>query len=508
MNSESNNKFLSKIVCKDTDKNCAFKEPYSELQFLTDNPATGRPYTEQEITEKKEQYKNMCSLSTTKIQRCCDTNNPLYDTVNSELENSDNKLMVKKLYQAGEHKGYDTCANLDGDCDDSFQPATAHDVCKILSNKNTDEFGSINGPNDFYKLTDKRITNLVADCPPKCDNSEYVPFLKDPLAMKSDKVLERKIIEAVKNDEVETLIVYFNDKRNESVNNILTEGYPGNTLLHESISFRAENCNNFILNNNTVDLEIKNKDGNTPIHLSALQGNSSLTYRLLQLGSSTDTKNFYGDTVLHSAVRSNDLSTVSIVLSQGASVMEKNNLGETPLHTAVMSSGRDLKIIRLLVNIGSDLLTTNNNNSTIVHTLDLFANTKKNAEIRTFLVNSVYESNKENYPNLLRTNPEFSFINVVDEDTGEPLDLKEFENLNKLEIEYPDVNISNTLLYDEKESLPRKTNIKETFTNKKQNNTKTIKREKVDCYSFIYKVSAVFALLIAVLVVLKLMKKI
>ena len=29
----------------------------------------------------------MCSLSTTEIQRCCATNNPLYDTVNSELEN-------------------------------------------------------------------------------------------------------------------------------------------------------------------------------------------------------------------------------------------------------------------------------------------------------------------------------------------------------------------------------------------------------------------------------------
>ena len=36
----------------------------------------------------------------------------------------------------------------------------------------------------------------------------------------------------------------------------------------------------------------------------------------------------------------------------------------------------------------------------------------------------------------------------------------------------------------------------ETFTNKKPNNTNTIKREKVDCYSFIYKVSVVFALLL------------
>ena len=41
------NKFLSKRVCVDTHNHCSFKEPYSELQFSGNNPATGRRYTEE-----------------------------------------------------------------------------------------------------------------------------------------------------------------------------------------------------------------------------------------------------------------------------------------------------------------------------------------------------------------------------------------------------------------------------------------------------------------------------
>ena len=56
------NKFLSKRVCVDTHNHCSFKEPYSELQFLNKNEATGRNFSEEEIEEKTKQYENMCKL--------------------------------------------------------------------------------------------------------------------------------------------------------------------------------------------------------------------------------------------------------------------------------------------------------------------------------------------------------------------------------------------------------------------------------------------------------------
>ena len=45
----------------------------------------GRRFTEEEIEEKNKQYENMCKLSNSTVSRCCDPNNPLYDTVNEKL---------------------------------------------------------------------------------------------------------------------------------------------------------------------------------------------------------------------------------------------------------------------------------------------------------------------------------------------------------------------------------------------------------------------------------------
>ena len=301
-------------------------------------------------------------------------------------------------------------------------------------------------------------------------------------------------------------------------------------MLHESIAHKAENCTNFLLNSDNIDLDRKNKDGNTPLHLAALQGDSSLTFRLIKLGSVSSLVNNIGDTVLHSAVRSSDTATVSVVLSQGVSVMTKNSL-EKHHYTRQLCPEKNLSIIRILVNMGSDLLTKNNNNSTIIKSLSLFNNTKENAEIRTFLQNEIYKSNKDNYSQLISSNPELSIVQAVNKDTGEKEDLSLYDNLNEIDIQYPEVNVSNSLLYSAKEKLPQKINIDleenlkenlkedleenlkedltEGFVNKNNRKAnKLIKREKVDCVSFVYKLTGVFLILVTILVILKLLKKI
>ena len=50
-----------------------------------------------------------------------------------------------------------------------------------------------------------------------------------------------KLLEALKRDNVEVLVVHFNNKSSRELNKVLTEGYPGNTLLHESIAHKANN---------------------------------------------------------------------------------------------------------------------------------------------------------------------------------------------------------------------------------------------------------------------------
>tara|TARA_Y100000389_G_scaffold203131_1_gene250578 strand:- start:1957 stop:3501 length:1545 start_codon:yes stop_codon:yes gene_type:complete len=501
-------KFLSKRSCVDTHNQCSFKKPYSEMEYHYDNPGTGNEYTETEINQKNQQYENMCKLSNTKVSRCCDKNNKIYSM---GLED-DKTFKVKEIYKNGKHLGYKFCDTTKAECDETFRDTVPNDACKILSKKNIKKF-RFNKP-DSVDLHDKIVTSLVPDCPAPCSNENYVPFLNNPMNVKSDKVEEYQLIKAIEKDDKDYVEKYYSNKSPREINKVLTQGYPGNTVLHEVVAFKARNCTNFIINSDNLELDSKNKDGNTPIHMAALQGNSTLVFRLIQLGSRVDITNNVGDNVLHSAVRSNNTATVTVVLSQNGSVMTQNILGETALHTAVMSPNKNLEIIRLLVNMGSDLLTVNNNNHTLIKSLELFDNTKENAEIRTFLLNKIYMSNKNNYHKIIKKHPELSIVQAVNKDTGKKESLKKYDNLDEIEIQYPDTSVSNKMLYSKKEKLPRKINIKEGFTsnNRKKrsssNNNKLVEREKADCVSFIYKISSVFIILIAILVILKLLKKI
>jgi len=423
-------------VCIDTVNNCNTKPPYSEINLKYGiNPITKEKYTKKEIGNKNKQYDNMCNLAGTEIKRCCDPENPFYNNVLSG--DIPKNIKLKKIIKKGEHTGYYTCNSDLYLCPDEYQDIKPHDMCKTKG-----------------QFKDK-ITNIVPDClTSSCDNSNYVPFIAGPYDIKRSNLDDYQLIKAVKKDDLNTLKNYFNN--NNTINRILKEGYPGNTILHEAIVYKATNCINFILEMNNVNYNIKNKDGNTPIHLLALQGNSNLIYKLIKLGARLDIRNVYKDSILHSAVRSGELDPVVVILSQGGDIMDKNMLGETPLHTAIMSPTKNLKTIIQLVEMGSDLLTKNNNDFNLMKSLSLFKKTQKNEEIRTYIQSEIYKRHKSDYYSIIDENPELSFINVVNRKTNEKESLDRYDNLDELKITYPDEHVSNQYLYRPKKNLPVK----------------------------------------------------
>ena len=129
-----------------------------------------------------------------------------------------------------------------------------------------------------------------------------------------------------------------------------------------------------------------------------------------------------------------------------------------------------------LVNGGSDLLTTNNNGNNLIKSLSYFPKTKKNEAIRTYIQQQVYLRHKEKYTEIIKDKPELCFISTVDEITGKPIHLKNF-NVEKIEIEFPSEDISRSSLYSNKNIMPEKTfkehnnndNSIEGFDNQNQN---------------------------------------
>ena len=443
-------KSLPKTACVDTLKKCNDVEPYSEtiLEYGT-NPATGEKYTETEREEKKKQFDNMCGGTFNQRVECCDPSNKLY----SEFKNDMSNIMAKKIKKRGEVVGYKLCDKSLEECDESFKPLTPHDMCKLSGSVEDIEMGTV-----------KEVSKLVPDCySAVCSKERYVPFISDPFAIETDTAEEYNMLQELKNDNVDAVRKYFNDNGMNILGKPLKNGYSGNNVLHEAIAYDSQKVLDFVLEHK-FDYDIKNIDGNTPLHLAALSGKEYVSYRLIKLGSNIQKTNNMGDTVLHSAVRGGNLKVVSILLHNNASVFVKNRLGETPLHTAIMNPEKDIKTVMLLVKHGSPLLTKNNNGETLCGSLAYFKKTRKNEAIRTYIQQEVYNNNSRDYEVIMRKMPDLTFIEAVNKETGETEDISKY-SVDKLALEMPSETISDMNLYGTKKAVSTRDSIlKEDFT--------------------------------------------
>lgn len=198
---------------------------------------------------------------------------------------------------------------------------------------------------------------------------------------------------------------------------IMTIDHMGNTDLHNYVFSEAinskKNCKdkepikNF-LDSAIDEINIQNKDGNTPLHLAALlslpdilvellklnpnpniknnEGYTPLRYamfsgsskksntmmsKLIEYGADVNDKCYYGNSLLHKAVLELNLKHVRILLaSEKIDVNIKNSNGNTPLHTLLINYRRwDLDIISimfvLLLEKGANINIKNNSGKTV-----------------------------------------------------------------------------------------------------------------------------------------------
>ena len=106
-----------------------------------------------------------------------------------------------------------------------------------------------------------------------------------------------------------------------------------------------------------VDVNKRTKGGkcgnqsNTPLHFAACN-NPKDCELLINAGANMDLKNVDGDTPLHLSVRAGRLSTCRVLVDAGANVELTNNDGDTPLHLAVKY--RSNSFVACLVHNGAD----------------------------------------------------------------------------------------------------------------------------------------------------------
>ena len=101
-----------------------------------------------------------------------------------------------------------------------------------------------------------------------------------------------------------------------------------------------------------ADIHIASKDGSTPLHYAAYKGNLSLLKNLITLGVDIQAKNLLGCTAIYCAVRGGHTQTISALLALGLDIESKDQNGKTPLHYAINSG--NLKIVEFLLTLGAN----------------------------------------------------------------------------------------------------------------------------------------------------------
>ena len=108
-------------------------------------------------------------------------------------------------------------------------------------------------------------------------------------------------------------------------------------------------------------------DGQTPLHIAAIQHHKSIARYLLANGAHTSAQDITGATPLHEAVRYGDIDIAKALLESGADVNAEDNLGKTPVMLVIPEDKREA-MYRILIEHAADVAKKDAYGDTVLHT--------------------------------------------------------------------------------------------------------------------------------------------
>lgn len=91
-----------------------------------------------------------------------------------------------------------------------------------------------------------------------------------------------------------------------------------------------------------ANIETKDNEGNTPLHVAMQKGHLDIVLALIQAKANIEAKNNVGDTPLHIAMQKGHTAVVLALVKAGADLHALNNAGQSPIEVAFAHKNPDL----------------------------------------------------------------------------------------------------------------------------------------------------------------------
>jgi ankyrin repeat protein len=307
------------------DNNCNCISPFYINGITGINPITKREYSPEDMDAMKTALYRISNAKGCTVDVCCDPNDP-NSAVDPEFTKKFKQTYPKimPIYQGSQLTGIklSTSANVE---ESGWQDPTPHMICKITKAtiKNTDN------PNI------KMAVNLVRDCFTDSCNGGVDMITVDTL---------------LQNAKADLKYTYFDDAR------------VSQSILEGNISYVKE----YIRKYKNVDQPLTNDDyNNRLIHIASGSNHNDILEMLISLKANLNIRNKDLETPIHFAVRIKNIDNISSLLSQGIDLTIPNKNGETPMFLA-MHTG-DLRIINMLYSNNSPLFGIDKDGNNLIH---------------------------------------------------------------------------------------------------------------------------------------------
>ena len=152
-------------------------------------------------------------------------------------------------------------------------------------------------------------------------------------------------------------------------------------------------------------------DGQTPLHIAAIQHHKSIARYLLANGAHTSAQDITGATPLHEAVRYGDIDIAKALLESGADVNAEDNLGKTPVMLVIPEDKREA-MYRILIEHAADVAKKDAYGDTVLHTATMTSLTPSILELLVAGGADVNARNKDGVSPLLIAVQKRNFAHV------------------------------------------------------------------------------------------------